>query len=98
HQNYHPARNVVFFNNDYYFVSLNDGNLYTFGTQFSNLQYSSTDIQQMPRIRICPPIRLPSQRMFICKSVGFTIENGQPNTITDIVFSTPIEFITQDGH
>ncbi len=78
-QNYHIARNAVFFNNDYYFVSLNDGNLYTFGTQFTNLQYSAANIQQMPRFRICPPVRLPSQRMFICKSVGFTIENGQPN-------------------
>lgn len=105
-QNYHPARNVVFFNNDYYFVSLNDGNLYTFGTQFTNLQYSATNIQQMPRIRILPPIRLPSQRMFICKSVGFTIENGQPNVISDITYTQPvllesqdeIVFITQDGN
>lgn len=98
HQNYHIARNVVFFNNDYYFVSLNDGNLYTFGTQFTNLQYSATDIQQMPRIRICPPLRLPSQRMFICKSVGFTIENGQPNAISKTIYSTPIQFTTQDGN
>jgi hypothetical protein len=94
-QNYHIARNVVFFNNDYYFVSLNDGNVYTFGTQFSSLQYSATNIQQMPRIRITPPIRLPSQRMFICKSVGFTIENGQPNE-RQISFG-PIYLITQDG-
>ena len=79
-QNYHPARNVVFFQTDYYFVSLNDGNVYTFGTQFSNLQYSSTNIQMMYRNRICAPIRLPSQRMFIAKGLGFTIENGQPNT------------------
>ena len=79
-QNYHPARNVVFFQNDYYFVSLNDGNVYTFGTQFTYLQYSATNIQQMYRNRICPPIRLPSQRMFIAKSLGFTVENGQPNT------------------
>ena len=78
-QNYHIARNVVFYNNDYYFASLNDTNLYSFGTQYSNLQYSATEIYQMPRIRICPPLRLPSQRMFICKSIGFTIENGQPN-------------------
>jgi hypothetical protein len=94
-QNYHPARNVVFFNNDYYFVSLNDGNLYTFGTQFSYLQYSATDIRQMPRIRICPPARLLNQRMFICKSVGFTIENGQPNVQN--VSDAPIFLITQDG-
>lgn len=101
HQNYHPARNVVFFNNDYYFVSLNDGNLYTFGTQFSNLQYSSTDIQQMPRIRICPPIRDKSQRMFICKSVGFTIENGQQNTLINPVtgeYSECIDLrVSRDG-
>ena len=94
-QNYHIARNVVFFNNDYYFVSLNDGNLYTFGTQFSSLQYSATKIEQMPRIRICPPIRLPSQRMFICKSIGFTIENGQPNRRT--IDKADIGMITQDG-
>ena len=79
-QNYHPARNVVFFQNDYYFVSLNDVNVYTFGTQFSNLQYSATNIQMMYRNRIPPPIRLPSQRMFIAKSLCFTVENGQPNT------------------
>lgn len=77
--NYHIARNVVFFNNDYYFVSLNGGNLYRFGTQFTSAEYSSTDIQQLPRIRICLPFRLPTQRMFIIKSIGFTIENGEPN-------------------
>jgi hypothetical protein len=95
-QNYHPARNVVFFQNDYYFVSLNDGNVYTFGTQFSSLQYSATNIQMMYRSRICPPIRLPSQRMFIIKSLGFTVENGQSNkkigtidrTSTDTIFLT----------
>lgn len=93
-QNYHIARNVVFFNNNYYFVSLNDGNVYNFGTQFSNLQYSETNIQQMPRIRILPPIRLPSQRMFITKSIGFTVENGQYND----TMSECIDFrVSRDG-
>lgn len=87
--NYHIARNVVFYNDTYYFVSLNGGNLYNFSTQYSNFQYSATNIQQMPRIRICPPIRLPSQRMFIGKSLGFTIENGQPNQITTYQYTTP---------
>lgn len=94
-QNYHPARNVVFFQNDYYFVSLKDGNVYTFGTQFTNLQYSSTNIQQMYRTRICPPIRQSTQRMFICKSAGFTVENGQPNTQQQLFQSSFVE--TQDG-
>ena len=35
--------------------------------------------------------------MFIIKSVGFTIENGQPNTIKTIEYTTPIQFVTQDG-
>ena len=95
-QNFHIARNVVFFDNDYYFVSLNDGNVYIFGTQFSNLRYSSTNVQMMPRIRICPPIRLPNQRMFIAKSLGFTIENGQPNEPIQVFGEAYL--ITQDGN
>ena len=80
--NYHVARNVVYFNGNYYFVSLNGGNLYQFGTQYTNADYGPGMVHVIPRIRVLPPMRLPSQRMFILKSLGFTIENGQPNTIT----------------
>lgn len=76
--NYHPARKIVFFNNLYYFVSFNDANLYEFGTQFTNYNYQN-NIEEIPRVRICSPIRLPSQRPMIFKSLGFTIEQGQPN-------------------
>ena len=79
--NYHPAREVVYFNNLYYFVSLNGGNIYQFDTSFTFAQFSTTDIQEIPRIRITPPFRLPTQRMFIIKSLGFTTENGQENPI-----------------
>lgn len=94
--NYHPARNVVFFNNFYYFVSLNGGNLYEFGTQYTHFQYSSTNIKEIPRIRITPPVRLPTQRNFIIKSVGFTIENGQRNTIIPAV-PAPINLAAENG-
>lgn len=77
--NYHIAHKIVFFNNQYYFVSFNDPNLYAFGTEFTNYQYSDTNILEIPRIRITPPIRLPSQRPMIFKSLGFTIEQGQSN-------------------
>lgn len=96
--NYHIARNVVFYNNYYYFVSLNGGNLYEFGTQYTDFQYTDTRTEEIPRIRICPPFRLPTQRMFIIKSVGFTIENGQPNTIKTIEYTTPVQLVTQDGN
>lgn len=80
--NYHIARNVVFFNNQNYFVSLNGGNLYAFDSIYTDFDYGAGNIQQIPRIRVTPPGRLPNQRMFIIKSIGFTIENGQPNTFT----------------
>ena len=84
--NFHIAKRVVFFNNKYYFVSFNDGNLYEFGTQFTNFQYSPTNIQEIPRIRITSPSRLPSSRWFIGRSLTFLIEQGQPNIITPITF------------
>jgi hypothetical protein len=80
--NYHIARQVVFFNNDYYFVSLRGGDVYRFGTQYTDAIYSIEGElinRELPRIRITPPLRLPSQRYFIGKSLGFTIENGQIN-------------------
>ena len=78
-ENYHIARNVVFFHNDYYFVSLKGGNIYRMGTQYTTYDYGSDNVQQIPRIRITEPFRLPTQRMFIMKSFGFTMENGQQN-------------------
>ncbi len=77
--NYHIARKVVYFNNTYYFVSFNDGNLYEMGTKFTNYLYANGDVEQIPRIRRCSPIRLPSQRPMIFKSLAFTIEQGQVN-------------------
>ena len=83
--NYHIARQVVLFGNDYYFVSLNGGNIYRFGTQYTDAVYVNDGVltqKEIPRIRITPPVRLPSQRYFIAKSLGFTIENGQKNIKT----------------
>ncbi len=80
--NYHIAREIVYYNNTYYFVSLNGGNIYAFDTKYTFAQYQDNDIRPIPRIRICPPLRFPDQRMYIAKSLGFTIESGQQNTIT----------------
>lgn len=107
--NYHIAKRVVFFNNKYYFVSFNDGNLYEFGTQFTDFQYSSTHIKEIPRIRIGSPEREPNSKPFICRSISFLIENGEPNNIVKTVFynqpfiGSPIttqsglRLLTQDG-
>ena len=89
--NYHPAREVVYFNNNYYFIRLNGGNLYLFDAILENFQYSDTDIKQIPRIRITAPARQPSQRMLIMKSAGFTIENGELNDPLDPITSARVD-------
>jgi hypothetical protein len=103
--NFHPARKIVFFNNTYYFVSFNDGNLYAFGTQYTTYQYQNMT-GEIPRVRICSPIRLPSQRPLIFKSLGFTIEQGQPNFdnpgnigFTDFMITEETDdfMLTEDG-
>jgi len=108
--NYHPAKRVVFFNNKYYFVSFNDGNLYEFGTQFTDFEYSPTNIKEIPRILFLPHLRLPSSRWYIGRSLSFLIENGQPNNIIKTIFHNKpfigseittqnnIVITTQDGH
>ncbi len=100
--NYHIAREIVYFNNTYYFVALAGGNIYEFDTLFSAAQYSQNDLSDVkiiPRIRICPPLRTPDQRYYIAKSLGFTIENGQPNipTVYTNNVSSNVDLAAEDG-
>ena len=81
--NYHVARKIVYFNNNYYFVSFNDGNVYQFGTEFTTYRYSDTVVYDIPRLRFTPPVRLPSSRWFIGRDVIFTMEQGQKNIIDE---------------
>jgi hypothetical protein len=74
--NYHPARQMAYFNNEIYFVSLNQGSLMRIST---NLTSISTDVQndyEIPRIRKCDTYRLPGSDRFIVNQFSFTIENG----------------------
>ena len=97
--NYHIARQIVYYNDTYYFVSLNGGNIYEFDTLYSDADYGAGNVFTIPRIRITPPLRLPTQRPFIVKSAGFTIENGLENTITNnIIYSDVNEILdTESG-
>ena len=88
--NYFIANEVAFFNNQYYFVSKNNGNIYAFDTIFTT--YNGAEI---PRFRICKQIRLPSQEYFIVNDLGFTIETGE--TPGQQEFIGPFYLITQDG-
>jgi hypothetical protein len=72
--NYFIAAEVAFFNNQYYFISKNNGNVYAFDTI-----YTTYDGAQIPRERICGHIREKNQKYFIANDVGFTIEQGENN-------------------
>ena len=74
-QNYHIAKEVVFFNNAYYFLSFNDGNLYQMDTTFTTFQ-TDKETFEIPRIRICPPVRFPDSSYFVVNSGTFTMEMG----------------------
>jgi hypothetical protein len=89
--NYFIASSVAFFNNQYWFVTKNNGNLYAFDTI-----YTTYDGEEIPRIRTCKNIRNVQQESFIANDCGFTIESGE----TDYLFidEGPIYLITQDGN
>jgi hypothetical protein len=69
--NYHIAKRVVFFNNDYYFISFNDGNLYTFSSDIT-----TGAGEKFPRIRVCPTYRMPDNTRFIANHINFAMEQG----------------------
>lgn len=97
--NHFIANEVAFFNNQYYFLSNQNGFLYAFDTIFTT--YQSPDAlgniitNEIPRFRSCAPVRLPSQEYFIANDVGFTIEQGEiPYQQQDLGV---IFWITQDS-
>lgn len=88
--NYFIANEVAFFNNQYYFLTKNNGNLYAFDTI-----YTTYDGLEIPRFRTCKNVRDISQEYFIANDVGFTIETGEtPSQQQDL---GQINLITQDG-
>lgn len=78
---YFIAKRVAFFNDQYYFVSINDGNVYQLGSQFTNYDYGDGVVHEIPRIRILPEINQPDQSYFICAYAGFKIEQGASNAV-----------------
>lgn len=74
-QNYHIARSVAFFKDEYYFVSLNDACVYVIASNLSSYDYGTSDFD-IPRIRICSNFRLPNSKRFVVTNFSLTIEQG----------------------
>lgn len=79
--NYHIAERVAFFDDSYYFVSINDGNIYRTTSELTTYNYTlpmSTQIEEyeIPRVRVCSPIRMQDSSRFVINNATFTIEQG----------------------
>ena len=75
-QNYHPATRIAFFNDTYYFVSNSDGNIYEMSTKYTNYETSVGVFSDIPRVRVCPNIRLPNGARFSAVYTTILIEQG----------------------
>lgn len=105
--NYFIASEVAFFNNQYYFITKNNGNLYVFDTNITTYQDTDSDgniiTYEIPRIRTCANIRTPDQNYQIINDIGFTIESGetdyQQQSLGEIILITQAgnPLITQGG-
>lgn len=84
---YFVPKRVAFFNDQYYFVSINDGNLYQLGTQFDTYDYGDGVIYEIPRIRIISEIRQPDQTYFVAGYTGFKVESGISDTNQEVQLS-----------
>jgi hypothetical protein len=73
---YHPARQMAFFNNRIYFVSLKQGSLMHISTDLTTISTNIQNQYEIPRIRKCDTFRLPGSDRFIVNQFSFTIENG----------------------
>jgi hypothetical protein len=84
--NFHIAKRVVFFNNNYYFVSFNDGNLYEMSSN-----YTTYDGEEIPRIRVTGHVRTPDSMPHIFNNVTFPIEQGDNRTISRVDLSVSVD-------
>lgn len=96
--NYFIASEMAYINNQYYFVTRNNGNLFAFDTQFYTYQDVNSSgvvgVHEIPRFRICKNIRTPDQEYRIINDVGFTIETGETDYQQQLLGE--IILITQD--
>lgn len=79
--NFHIARDVAFFNNEYYFVSFRDGNIYQMSDSFSTFDYGTfandtPKVYDIPRVRVCSNVRAANQARFSVTNMNFTLEQG----------------------
>jgi hypothetical protein len=95
--NYHVAKRMMYFNDRYYFISINDGNLYQ-----SNSAFTTYNGAEIPRIRVGKSIRAANGDDFIIQNLSFPLEQGEDSDKARVDFSSSIDggasFGTIEGH
>ena len=79
YMNFFPCRQIAFFKEKTYFVSLRDQGLYELSTDILNYSYEidEDDLgQQIPRVRVCKTIRKKDSSPFRINNFQFWIEQG----------------------
>ena len=83
---YFPARQVAYFQQQLYFVSLKDTKLYDLGTDITQyITFPGLEEYDIPRIRLTDTFRLPTPEKFRINLFTFVIESGTTPGISDIV-------------
>jgi len=100
HLNFHPAVDVVYFNQRSYFVSLLNGSLYELNSDFTTYDENIDDndpdlINEIQRIRICKNIRSDDSARFIANQLVLTIEQGNDPAFTGLSYSANDPLITE---
>ena len=86
YENYHIASAVAYYNNRYYFVAINDGNIYELSSEYytydytipSNMPFNPNpdDVYDIPFKRITNTVRQLDNSKFIANSLTFLLEQG----------------------
>lgn len=79
---FHPARQIAYFNNEIYFVSLKQGSIMHLSTDITNISTDNFNSYEIPRIRKCNTFRLPGSDRFIVNQFSFTIQNGVEQNVS----------------
>lgn len=74
--NYYIAKRTVFFNKKYYFISINDGNIYEIDSDFTTYEYMNNVIQEIPRHRVTKTYRTPNNTPGVLQDLSFVVEQG----------------------
>lgn len=82
-----PARQIVYYNNNTYFISFKDGKIYRIGldittyTVFDQTSGDPNKVYDIPRVRLTNTHRFPRPEQFKINLFTFVMESGMPESI-----------------